>query len=256
MTEQNDANMTKQLSSALSKQTPHFITAIQDTWKQHCSSTMPDPFPLLIRDIIQYISKEMNEYSDMNWHPFVLAPYELTATQGRELPQCLSILRQQLSCWLFQRHDVGQRTDHFMLQANMLLDQIIIHSIDLFPQKIAGKTPPSALVFTVAANIGIALLGSADTSTDTRKSMLDQCKTLQLKYLIVDLSTFFQLTTAEAKRLCSLLNAVQMMGVHVSISGISRQTIKGLTKQRVDFDHFPVYPDVASVLAKLQQPKA
>lgn len=106
------------------------------------------------------------------------------------------------------------------------------------------STPVIALSKDVAL---LPLVGDIDTARAKilLEKTLDECAKLGVSHLLLDLSGVVVIDTAVAHQLFQLIEALSLIGVQTSLSGIRPEIAQTTVHLGLSFDNIPIYPSLA-----------
>lgn len=112
----------------------------------------------------------------------------------------------------------------------------------------------SSPVIPLYSGIGILpLVGSIDTyrAKVIREKTLEQASHLKLEHLIIDLSGVPIVDTMVANELFQVFNALSLLGINASLTGISPAIAQTSVQLGLDFSKIPTYANLSQALDKI-----
>ncbi len=111
----------------------------------------------------------------------------------------------------------------------------------------------SAPIMPIADGIGILpLVGEIDTyrAKMILESVLDQCSSLRLSYLFLDISGVPIVDTMVAYQIFKVIDSTKLLGIETTISGIRPEIAQTVVKLGIDFSQVKTEQSLAKALAK------
>ncbi|WP_016938961.1 STAS domain-containing protein [Bacillus siamensis] len=145
------------------------------------------------------------------------------------------------------------------------LNQAIDHMIEVFTEEYHKVTITqlnaqkeminelSAPIMPIADGIGILpLVGEIDTyrAKMILESVLDQCSSLRLSYLFLDISGVPIVDTMVAYQIFKVIDSTKLLGIETTISGIRPEIAQTVVKLGIDFSQVKTEQSLAKALAK------
>ncbi|BCT28737.1 STAS domain-containing protein [Bacillus velezensis] len=145
------------------------------------------------------------------------------------------------------------------------LNKAIDHMIEVFTEEYYKVTVTqlnaqkeminelSAPIMPIADGIGILpLVGEIDTyrAKMILESVLDQCSSLRLSYLFLDISGVPIVDTMVAYQIFKVIDSTKLLGIETTISGIRPEIAQTVVKLGIDFSQVKTEQSLAKALAK------
>ncbi|MCZ4249297.1 STAS domain-containing protein [Bacillus amyloliquefaciens] len=111
----------------------------------------------------------------------------------------------------------------------------------------------SAPIMPIADGIGILpLVGEIDTyrAKIILESVLDQCSSLRLSYLFLDISGVPIVDTMVAYQIFKVIDSTKLLGIETTISGIRPEIAQTVVKLGIDFSQVKTEQSLTKALAK------
>ncbi|MBT2574433.1 STAS domain-containing protein [Bacillus sp. ISL-51] len=158
-----------------------------------------------------------------------------------------------------------QPSNHAVFQWGERLNQAIDHIIEVFTEEYHKVTITqlnaqkeminelSAPIMPIADGIGILpLVGEIDTyrAKIILESVLEQCASLRLSYLFLDISGVPIVDTMVAYQIFKVIDSTKLLGIETTLSGIRPEIAQTVVKLGIDFSKVRTEQSLAKALSK------